>query len=86
MAKRKRPKSEEELAWERGFPERMRNLRELAEGRARPEWLVEHGLDPETPAATPPVGSEQPAGDLREVIARRLTAEQRRRFGFPEPR
>jgi hypothetical protein len=58
MAKRKRPKSEEELAWERGFAERMRNLRELAGGRARREWLVQHGLDPETPTPTPPTSSD----------------------------
>jgi hypothetical protein len=63
----------------------MRNLRELAEGRARREWLAEHGLDPETPAAAAPVGSERAVSDLREVVARRLTPEQRRRFGFPEP-
>ncbi len=88
MARKRRLTSEEELAWERGFPERMRNLRELAEGRARREWLVAQGLDPETP---PPGQSGGAADDLerldlREIVSRRLSPEERRRFGFPEPR
>jgi hypothetical protein len=88
MAKKSRLTTEEELAWERGFPERMRNLRELAAGRARREWLAANGLDPDTPAVGPPVG-EPVAGerlDIRQIVSRNLSPEERRRFGFPEPR
>jgi hypothetical protein len=43
--KRKRTwKSEEErLAWERHTDEAIRNLRELAAGRAEREWREKHG-------------------------------------------
>ena len=66
----------------------MRNLRELAEGRARRESLVAHGLDPDAPPEGPSRGAADAEErlDLREIVSRRLSAEERRRFGFPEPR
>jgi len=43
--RKKRELTEEELEWERGFQERMRNLRELAQGRAAREWREKHGVE-----------------------------------------
>ncbi len=45
MGKRKRiwRSEEERLAWERHLDETIRNLRELANGRAEREWRAKHG-------------------------------------------
>ncbi|HEY5294887.1 MAG TPA: hypothetical protein VIJ70_05375 [Gaiellaceae bacterium] len=45
MAKKKKQTKAEREAWERHLDETVRNLRELAAGRAEREWRAKHQLE-----------------------------------------
>ncbi len=45
MAKKKKQTKAEREAWERHLDETVRNLRELAAGRAEREWRAKHSLE-----------------------------------------